>query len=133
MKRILLALVIASATMLSFNSCTKEYIEDPRTDTFSYTINPQDWTNNNTPAASVSIDVPELSDNYVDFGLVSMSMSNNNRETFNKLPATIQGISYNYEYTTGRITIYAEDPINDNFNVQIDRTLILKVSLTQGR
>ncbi|WP_156472565.1 hypothetical protein [Sphingobacterium populi] len=26
MKRILLALVIASATMLSFNSCTKEYI-----------------------------------------------------------------------------------------------------------
>ncbi|MFD2600156.1 hypothetical protein ACFSQ3_14455 [Sphingobacterium corticis] len=134
MKRILLSLLIASATLLSFNSCTKEYIEEARTITLpDYEIRPQDWNGQNTRRANFIIDAPELSNDIVDFGVVNISMSIDGRKTFDKLPAVIEGVSYSYNYTLGEIIIFAEDPIYSDGLVNIDGIRNFKVSLTPGR
>lgn len=133
MKKILFALFIASAMLLSFSSCTKEYYSDPATRTFSYTINPGDWDGQGTPLLFVPIDVPELSDHYVDYGLVNLSVSFDNRQTFTKLPAVVDGVSYFYDYTTGAVDIWAQDPIDEDLAIEINSTLHFKVSLTEGR
>lgn len=132
MKRFLLTLFIASAALLAFNSCTKEYYEEARTITFQYTINPGDWDGQGTNLLFVPIDVNELTDDYVDFGVVNLSVSFDNRQTFTKLPATVDGVSYFYDYTTGAVDIWAQDPIDDDLAIQIENTLHFKVSLTEG-
>ncbi len=132
MKRILLSLLIASATLLSFNSCTKEYYEDSSTFTLpDYRIAPGDWIDNNTPLAQFSIDVPELTNEIVDFGVVNVSMRKDNSTTFSKLPTTINGISYSVDYDTQEIMIFAER--EGGLPVNIDETVVFKVSLTRGR
>ncbi|UIR56600.1 hypothetical protein LZQ00_01965 [Sphingobacterium sp. SRCM116780] len=132
MKRLLLALLIGSATLTSFSSCTKEYVT-PVSKTMVYERTANQWKANSSKDKYVDLDVPELSNYYVDQGVVTLAMSFDNEQTYNALPATIDGVSYNYDYTTGSVRIYAQDPIFENgTTINVPNHVFVKVTLTEA-
>ncbi len=134
--RTYLTLTIGLVGILGFTSCTKEYYDVVPNRTFIYTIQPNQWDWDNGVINQIyhDIDLPELTAYYVDQGVVSVSISVDNRASYNTLPATIGGTAYSVNYTTGFVTIYAEDPIFDpNFEVPIpDRTVVVKITLSDS-
>lgn len=134
MKRILLALLIGGATLTSFSSCTKEYIT-PVSKTMVYERVANQWQSNGNTTKSKYVDlaVPELTNYYVDQGVITLAMSFDNEKTYNGIPATIDGVSYNYDYTTGSVRIYAQDPIFQNSTiVDVPDRVFVKVTLTES-
>ncbi|MBB2952465.1 hypothetical protein [Sphingobacterium sp. JUb56] len=134
MKRILLALLIGGATLTSLSSCTKEYVT-PVSKTMVYERSANQWqsSGNITKSKYVDLGVPELSNYYVDQGVITLAMSFDNEKTYNAIPATIDGVSYNYDYTTGSIRIYAQDPIFENGTIiEVPTHVFVKVTLTQA-
>ena len=128
-----LTLLIGFLVILGVSSCTKEYYDVVPNQTFIYTIQPNQWV---ADGGSIvyDIDLPELTDYYVDQGVVSVYMSVDDELSYNILPATITGTAYSVNYTTGFVSIYGEDPIFDP-NVEIpfpDRTITVKITLTDA-
>ena len=131
-----LTLTIVFIGIFGFTSCTKEYYDIIPNRTFIYTIQPNqwEWDNNVINQIYYDINLPELTNYYVDQGIVSVAISVDNEASYNTIPATIVGTAYSVNYTTGFVTIYAEDPIFDpNFEVPIpDRTITVKVTLSDS-
>ncbi|GGG92038.1 hypothetical protein GCM10007415_28440 [Parapedobacter pyrenivorans] len=131
-----LTLVVGFLVVFGLSSCTKEYYDIVPNQTFVYTIQPNqwDWDDGVSNQIYYDINLPELTDYYVDQGIVSVSISVDSEVSYNILPATIAGTSYSVNYTTGFVTIYAEDPIFDpDFEVPIpDRTITVKVTLSDS-
>jgi len=131
MKRLLLALTIATASFVAFTSCTKEYYDTVLAKTMIYektaTRYPWQGTDN---AAYFTLPVPELTSYYINQGIVSVAISPDNETTYQTIPATINGVAYSYDYKAGSITIYAEDPImEDGSLIEVPDNLVIKVSL----
>ena len=131
-----LTLLIGFLAILSISSCTKEYYDMVPNQTFIYTIQPNQWTwdEGSTNQIYYDVDLPELTDYYVDQGLVSVSISVDDEASYNILPATITGTAYSVNYTTGFVSIYAEDPIFDpGFEVPIpNKTITVKITLSNS-
>lgn len=131
-----LTLAVGLVGLAGLTSCTKEYYSPPPNKTFIYTISTDDWSWDEGVLNQIyyDIDLPELTDYYVDQGVVSVSISVDDEISYNILPATIMGTSYSVNYTTGFVTIYAEDPIFDpDFEVPIpDRTIKVKITLSEA-
>ena len=96
MKKILLAIAIASASLITLNSCTKEYITNylPGV-SYTPTISPNKWSllTNNGNIYLATIDFPELDRQYFETGTVQVALEfNHAKGIYNTIPATINGI-----------------------------------------
>lgn len=136
MKKFLLALLIGGATLATTNSCTKEYYEvDPRRQTITivYSRTASQWQTLSNNTKYIDLSVPELTDQYRRYGAVTIAMSFDKEKTYNGLAATIDGISYNYDYATKSVRIYAQDPLNDDtVTILPPAEVFIKVSLTES-
>jgi len=131
-----LTLAIGLVGLAGLSSCTKEYYSPPPNKTFIYPISADDWDWDEGVLNQVyhNIGLPELTDYYVDQGVVNVSISMDGESSYEILPATIAGTAYSVNYTTGRVTIYAEDPIFDpEYEVPIpDVTITVKITLSEA-
>ncbi|ULT26492.1 hypothetical protein KUH03_06400 [Sphingobacterium sp. E70] len=78
MKRLLFAALIGTAALVSFSSCTKEYITQEAINpgrSFIYTVKPNEWSSDNNKRIIHKINLPELTKYYIDQGNVSVHMS----------------------------------------------------------
>lgn len=81
----------------------------------------------------VDLDVPELRDYYVNQGIINVAISFDNEKTYFAVPTTLDGVAYSYDYTTGSVRLYAQDPIlEDGVSVPIPEHLFIKISLTEA-
>jgi len=133
MKRILLALAIASASLVTLNSCTKEYITNylPGV-TYTTTIPAGDWTREGTSDIYYhDLSFDELDAQYYNFGTVQVHLEfTDSRGFYNAIPATIKGIHYSFDYKIGTISIFAEDRLG-GINA-LDKEIKVKVTLTDA-
>lgn len=115
MKKLLLALTITVATIITFSSCTKEeYITNYLpAQTVVYERVANDWKGGGN-RLTLSLPVNELTEYYIAQGSIQVHMSLDNERTYQGLPAVINGVSYSYEYSRGLVKIYLEDPIMQN-------------------
>lgn len=131
-----LTLVAGFLVVLGVSSCTKEYYDVVPNKTFVYTIQPNEWSWDEGVSNQIyyDIDLPELTDYYVTQGLVSVAMSDNGESSYDILPSTFGGTAFSVNYTTGFVTIYAEDPIADpDYEVPIPTaTMTVKITLSDA-
>lgn len=143
MKKILLAFAIASASLATLSSCTKEYITNNNMlpgVTYIATITPNTWTpvSNGSNIYSIDIPFPELDQQYFDLGTVQVALqfsNNTNTAYLNKystIPSTIDGIHYSYDSYIGKIVVFAEVRTSDS-NIAILRNIKAKVTLTDAQ
>lgn len=134
MKKMLTLLLVSVVSLTSFNSCTKEYIDYydlVPTITMVYEQSNNDWSgvDNN---ALLTINIPELTQYYINQGVVNVAISMDNEKSYHTIPATFEGVSYSYSYQVGKITIRAQDPIlEDGIFVDVPSKAFIKVSLTE--
>ncbi len=139
MKKILLALVIASATMLSFNSCTKEYItNNSMLPGVSYVYeNVGNWTRQGTSNTFFTdIAISDLDDRYFQDGHVTVSLQQidelqGNRLVYEIIPSVVGFYNYNVNYSVGRVRIYAEY-LGDQTTPVAPGPQVVKVVLTDA-
>jgi len=131
-----LTLVVGFLAILGLSSCTKEYYDVVPNKTFVYTIQPNQWRWDEGVRNQIyyDIDLPELTDYYVTQGLVSVAMSNNGESSYDILPSTFGGTAFSVNYTTGFVTIFAEDPIADpDYEVPIPNVaMTVKITLSDA-
>lgn len=110
MKRILLALAIASASLVTLNSCTKEYITNTLPGvSYVYTIKSNQWVQTEPRVYRFEQNVADLDQRYFEDGHVSVAISyDNNQTTYELLPATIGNYIFTANYSIGKVRIYAE-------------------------
>ncbi|PRD45587.1 hypothetical protein [Sphingobacterium haloxyli] len=134
MKKILLAIFIGTATVAVTSSCTKEYYDTVVPSiTMVYERTASQWEVDDLDTDYVDLNVPELTDYYVNQGIVNVAISFDDEETYFAVPTTLDGVSYSYDYTTGSVRIYAQDPIlEDGVPVPIPQHLFIKISLTEA-
>ncbi|GGH04530.1 hypothetical protein FAZ19_05570 [Sphingobacterium alkalisoli] len=135
MKKILLALAIGSISLLTLNSCTKEYITNNFLPgiTYTHTIQPGDWVEDGVGSGVYAVDIPfpELDAQYYNFGTTQVALEFANSSTaFDAIPATIRETHYSFSYQVGLVTIFAEtrSPEADD----IDRPIVVKITLTDA-
>lgn len=112
MKRILLALAIASASIVTLNSCTKEYVTNYLPGySYVYTIKSNQWQTTDVPRTFVfEQSIPDLDKRYFEDGHVSIAISyDNNETTYELIPATIEVYEFSANYSIGKVRIYARD------------------------
>jgi hypothetical protein len=134
MKKILLAFLLGTATLAVGTSCTKEYYDTvvPSV-TAVYQRTADQWQVSSSNNKFIVLDVPELTDYYVKQGIVNVALSFDNEVHYNTLPATIDGVSYNYEYTAGLLTVFAQDPlVEEGIEVPVPDRAFFKISLTES-
>lgn len=133
MKKILLALLIGTAALAVTSSCTKEYYDVVPSITKIASKNANQWVRASSNEVYVDVDIPELTDYFVDQGIVNVAISFDEEITYNAIPATIGAVSYSYDYTTGSVRIYAEDPIlEDGVTIDPPAHIVVKISLTEA-
>ncbi len=132
MKKILLALLIGTATVATTSSCTKEYITNYLpSQTIIFEREASDWDGNANQAHLV-LPVPELTDYYMKQGVVTVAYSYDQEGTYHAI-GTKEGVAYSYEYSIGSVTITAQDPILDEgIDVVVPEHIFVKVTLTDA-
>lgn len=134
MKRLLLAFAIAGASLITFNSCTKEYITNNfvPSQTMIYERVFGDWKGGGKNWY-VDLPVKELTGYYMDQGIVTVAMSDDGEKTYKAIPATIEGISYSFEYNVGKVTVKLQDPLFETgVTITPPDRVFFKVSLTDA-
>ena len=110
MKRLLLAFAIATASLATLSSCTKEYITNylPGV-SYVYPIKSNQWTQTEPRVYRFIQSMPDLDDVYFEDGHVSVAISyDNNETTYELLPATIGNYIFTANYSVGQVRIFAE-------------------------
>lgn len=134
MKRILLALAIASASLVTLNSCTKEYITNNYlpSQTMVYERVANDWKGSGN-RRYIDLPVKELTNYYLQQGIVTVAMSTDDEKSYQAIPATIDAVSYSFDYVVGSVRIFAEDPIMETgIDITVPQSAVFKVSLTDA-
>lgn len=130
MKKILLALLIGTATVAATSSCTKEYITNYLPGiSYTPTIHSSDWDESATGFYATDIDFPELDEVYYQSGTVQVAIKRAGQTGFDVIPATIDGVHYSFSYDLGVVTLYAEDR---NVNYFPPDNMLVKVTLTDA-
>lgn len=132
MKKILLALLVGTATLATTASCTKEYITNYLpSQTIIFDREAKDWQGTDNQAHLV-LSVPELTDYYMKQGVVTVAYSTDNEKTYHAI-GTKEGQAYSYEYSLGSVTITVQDPIlEEGISVEIPSRITFKVTLTDA-
>ncbi len=130
MKKILLAFAIGTASLLSFSSCTKEYVTNYLPGySYVFPLSSGDWvkTADNTYEAVISM--PELDDVYYEDGHVNVAIQfENNVGTYYNVPAENpgdRGHSYNAYYSVGKVYLKAFDLFTENVKPEAMRVKIV--------
>lgn len=137
MKRILLAFAIASVSLAAFTGCTKEYYTNSSAITYDPVIQPNKWIplSSGSSIYQAQLDFPEISNKIVDDGSLTVALmftgENGFLGSYDAIPATINGVHYSYNYTSGRITIYAEVRTNDT-DLDIDYPIKAKITIADA-
>lgn len=143
MKRLLFAALIGTAALVSFSSCTKEYITQEAINpgrSFIYTVKPNEWGySNNNMRITHKINLPELTKYYIDQGNVSVHMSLNKEASYKILPASFafndgretNPVSFHVDYQVGEISIIGEDPLNDSQINTPGQDIIVKIIISE--
>ncbi|MDR2285425.1 MAG: hypothetical protein LBE37_19590 [Sphingobacterium sp.] len=134
MKRLLLAFAIAGASLITLNSCTKEYITNYLPGiTYTPTIKGKDWTvDQGSIVYYKELVFPELDAKYFNSGTVQVHLEfADDKGFYNAIPATIKGIHYSFDYKVGLITIFAEDRAGQTENA-LDKDIRAKITLTDA-
>ncbi|WP_164108782.1 MULTISPECIES: hypothetical protein [Sphingobacterium] len=135
MKRILLALAIAGASLATLSSCTKEYITNNSLPGVSYVypVKSNQWTRiSGTNTFEFRQNIGDLDDRYFQDGNVSVAISyDNNKTTYEIIPATIEDFDYSANYSIGVVRIFAED-IGSGSTVSPPGDMYIKVVLTDN-
>jgi len=135
MKKLLLAFAIATASLVSFSSCTKE-VMDPnstRTYTYVYTIEPSAWKaiTADRPTYELIIDEPDLDEVIFEDGIVSVAaLFESHSNLYELLPGTIRDYHFTANYAVGSVAVYAEYR-GTGAPVKPEKMLI-KLGLTEG-
>ncbi|SKB47193.1 hypothetical protein SAMN05660841_00729 [Sphingobacterium nematocida] len=134
MKRILLALAIAGASLATLSSCTKEYITNNNSlpgVSYVYPVKSSQWVRiNGTNTYEYRQNITDLDDRYFQDGHVSVAISyDNNKTTYEIIPATIADYDYSANYSIGVVRIFAED-IGTGNTVNPPEDMYIKVVLT---
>jgi hypothetical protein len=110
MKRVLLALAIASASLVTLSSCTKEYITNYLPGySYVYTIKSNQWVQVEPKVYRFEQNIADLDELYFEDGHVSVAISyDNNETTYEIIPATIGNYIFTANYSIGKVRIYAE-------------------------
>ncbi len=135
MKKILLAFAIASASLITLNSCTKEYITNylPGV-SYIPNVTPADWAPINTGSNiySAPLKFKELDKQYQESGTVQVALEfNYAKGTYNAIPATINGVHYSFDYKVGEVILYAE-VLPGGSTQDIDSNIKAKITLTDA-
>ena len=137
MKKILLAFAIATASLATLSSCTKEYIT-LTSRTYDPTIESTKWSrvSGATNLYSTTLDFPEINGRIVDDGNVQVSLrftgaNGKLLSSYNTIPATINGIHYSHEIDAGVLIIYAEI-LRNTGDLDIDHLIQAKVIISES-
>ena len=122
---------------ISFGACTKTVTQTVnQVYSTTYTIKPTDWALDNSGLFyyRVDLNVPEIDDMVVQNGGVEVYLSFDGGTTFDAIPETISGITYNALHQVGALTIgyYTES----NVTVQPplpNSTVLAKVVILDGK
>ncbi|MCY4780318.1 hypothetical protein ORI89_11705 [Sphingobacterium sp. UT-1RO-CII-1] len=133
MKKILLGLFLASATLVTTTSCTKEYITNQNfLPGVSYVkeIRSNDWVKEAEGLYSIDLRISDLDAEYFEYGNVQVALEfASNPNTYDIIPATIKNVHYSVNYTIGSVMIFAEDR---NPNPKRPEKMVAKVTLTDA-
>ncbi|TJZ50856.1 hypothetical protein FAZ15_21125 [Sphingobacterium olei] len=137
MKKILLALAIGSISLLTLNSCTKEYITNNYLPGISYTttVQPNQWEEDGEGSGVYAVDLefPELDAQYYNFGTTQVALEfARSNGSFDVIPATIRGTHYSFGYQVGWVTVFAEIRTTNPADIDIDRPIKVKITLTDA-
>ncbi|MBE8714615.1 hypothetical protein [Sphingobacterium hungaricum] len=133
MKKFLLALAIGGASLLSFNSCTKEYITNENFlpgVSYVYDINPNNWSLSGD-TYSYTIPIGDLDDVYFEDGHVNVSITYLNSGVYQNIPATISNYNFRANYSVGSVTIFA-DEVGTTPQITPPAALKVKIVLTDA-
>lgn len=132
-KYLTLCLGLGLAGILAFSACETTNVYPNTSKSFIYSINTNQWADHEF-WISHTINLPELTDYYVQQGNVSVAISFDDEESYTALPATFDGVSYWVNYARGRVTIYAEDPLfDDNILIPLPEEQVkVKIVLTEA-
>lgn len=132
MRKILLALAIGCASLVTLNSCTKEYVTNylPGV-SYVYPIKSDQWSlDGDTYIFEQAI--PALDNAYFEDGHVSLAISYDNNETvYEIVPAVIENYSFSANYSIGKVKIFAEE-IGNTPTIQPPANMIIKIVLTDA-
>ncbi len=134
MKKLILALFVTTASLLTLTSCTKEYITNSLPGrSYVYDILSNQWSRiENTNTFVYQQSIPDLDKRYFEDGHVSVAISyDDNSTVYEIIPAVIDDYSFSANYSVGRVTIYAED-IGTGGTVQSPKNMITKIVLTDA-
>jgi len=136
MKKILLALAIASASLVTLNSCTKEYITNNQEGvSYVYNLKSNNWSRiGNSRTYEAVININDLDGRYFEDGHVSVAVSlptaSGQEATYEIIPATVLDFRYSANYSIGKVRIFADyltdQPLNPG-------DMSVKVVLTDAR
>lgn len=133
MKKFLLAFCIGTATLMASSSCTKEYYDQyydmVPSITAVYTVTGNSWTGDGSNNAYTDLDVPELTNYYIQQGIVNIALSFDGEVTYHTNGAVYDGATYRFDYSEGLIRIYAS---GSNVMNRIPQEVVVKVSLTEA-
>lgn len=135
MKKLLLAFAIASASLITLNSCTKEYITNylPGV-SYSTNVAPSQWkpVTGSPNIYYAELEFRELDKKYYNSGTVQVALEFKDVPGyFNAIPATIKNVHYSFDYTIGYVTIFAELLPGGNTS-GINKDVIAKITLTDA-
>ncbi|MBS1525219.1 MAG: hypothetical protein JST19_06200 [Bacteroidetes bacterium] len=128
MKRIL-TIVCCLGLLLSFSSCTKQYITPNNTATVYATLAPSDWTlYSDGKSYDAPINVNDIDPNFAQTGNVIVSISFSDG-VWEQVPETYNNVAYSFTYNQGNVTLYAQSadgttPVQPTDNIKVKITLI---------
>jgi hypothetical protein len=134
MKRLLFAALIGTATLVSFSSCTKEYVTNylPGV-SYKTEVKSNSWAVDQAGYSfSNELDFPELDAKYFDHGHVGVAVSfDNDPAFFINVPSAIGDYNYRVEYKIGKVYLYA-DYVGSNTRPAPPTDMFVKVTLTDA-
>ena len=129
-----LFLMIALVGLVGMSGCSKDddgYYNPNRT--FVYTVTQNEWSLNDDGSITHDINLPELTDYYITYGFVSVAISSDGEQSYEIIPATVDGVAYSANYAVGSVVIRGQDPLVDpEFPINPGATVTVKIVLSDS-
>lgn len=130
-------LLFLSIMILGITSCTEtEYIqpEPALNPNIAYVVElpANGWERVSNRMVKFDIPMRDLTEYFVLQGNVAVALSFDNEDSYDALPATLDGISYSVNYGIGWVTITMDDPLAENVNIPAPTGLVVaKIILSE--